>query len=143
MFEDAPPGLDERVGKRDLRPGQKTLQDARPDQLIDRSIEVFNTSIDEQRGLSVGQMPQGVDEEFSCCARVELGGYLPGENATREVVDDSMKVGSASTREGGSTSYPHAKSRWDGRHECRLSVWRDEYACEVAASRESGSAGTR
>ena len=35
MFEHAPPGLDERVGKRDLRHGQKPIQEAGLDQLID------------------------------------------------------------------------------------------------------------
>jgi prepilin-type processing-associated H-X9-DG protein len=39
----------------------------------------------------------------------------------------------------GSRSYPHAISRWDGRHECRFSVWRGEYVSEVVSSCESGS----
>ena len=96
MFEHAPPGLDERVGKRDLRHGQKPIQDAGPDQLIDFYIEVLDTSVDEQRGFGILQMPRGAEKKFSCRARVERGGYLPGQNAAREVVDDSVEVSSVS-----------------------------------------------
>ena len=96
MFEHAPPGLDERVGKRDLRHGQKPIQEAGLDQLIDRSIEVLDTSVDEQRGLGVLQMPRGAEKELGCRARIERGGYLPGQNAPREVVNDSVEVSSAS-----------------------------------------------
>ena len=96
VFERSPPRFDERVGKCDLRHGKKPIQDAGPNQLIDRYIEVLDTSVDEQCGLGVLQMPRGVEKEFSCSAWVERGGYLPGNNAPREVVDDGMEVGSAS-----------------------------------------------
>ena len=74
MFEHAPPGLDERVGKRDLRYGEKPIQEAGLDQFIDRLIEILDTSVHEQRGLGVLQMPRGVEKELSCCAGVERGG---------------------------------------------------------------------
>ena len=96
MFEHAPPGLDERIGKRDLRHGQKPIQEAGLDQLIDRYIEVLDTSVDQHRRFGVGQIPRGVEKELGGRGRVERGRYFPGQNAAREVVDDCMEVSSTS-----------------------------------------------
>ena len=51
MFEHTPPGFDERVGKRNLGSGKHSFQESGIDQLVNRLVEVLDTSVDQQLGF--------------------------------------------------------------------------------------------
>ena len=51
MLEHAPPGLDQRIRKRDLGAGQNTFEKPRVDELVDGSVEVLDATVGQQIGL--------------------------------------------------------------------------------------------
>ncbi len=48
VFEHSPPRLDQRVGVGDLGHGEKSLEETRIDQLIDGTVEVFDSTVREK-----------------------------------------------------------------------------------------------
>jgi hypothetical protein len=88
MLEGTPPGLDRRVGEGDLGHREKSFQYSGVDQFVNSGVEVLDATVGQQRRPLVDETLRGVQKQFGCRARVERCGYVPRENASREVVDD-------------------------------------------------------
>ena len=92
MFERTPPGLDKRVGIRDVGLREKPFEESRIDQFIDSAVEVLDTTVNEKSWFYINQSARSIEQEFGRSVWIERCGHFPCENATREVVNDGMKV---------------------------------------------------
>ena len=93
MFERSPPRFDERIRVRDVGLRENPLEKSGIHQFVDCAVVVLDTAVNKESWFGVFAFARGLEQEVCCYAWIERCGYLPRQNAAREVVDDSMKVG--------------------------------------------------
>jgi len=80
VLEHPPPGLDGRVRECDFRLCKNAFQQPGLDDLVDRRIEVLDTTVNQQHGLGRCDALGCVEQELCGHLGMEGPGHIPREN---------------------------------------------------------------